>query len=44
MFAVFVGTNIGKKILTYIPENIFRKLFKITLFIIAIRLIIMNFI
>jgi len=39
IFAVFVGTNFGKKILTFIPEKLFKKLFKITLFIIAIRLI-----
>jgi len=44
MLAVFIGTNIGKKILAYIPESIFRKLFKIALFIIAVRLIIITFI
>ena len=44
ILAVFIGTNIGKKILGYIPENIFKILFKTTLTIIALRLIIMNFI
>ena len=44
MMAVFIGTNIGKKILVYIPENIFKILFKTALTIIALRLIIMNFI
>ena len=44
MLAVFIGTNIGKKMLGYISENIFRILFKIALTLIAIRLIIMNFI
>ena len=39
IFAVFAGTIFGKKILTFIPEKLFKKLFKITLFIIAIRLI-----
>ena len=37
--AVFLGTNFGKKILNMIPEKLFIKLFKITLFIISIRLI-----
>jgi len=37
--AVFLGTNFGKKILSFIPEELFKKLFKIALFIIAIRLI-----
>jgi len=39
IFSVFLGTNFGKKILSFIPEKIFKKLFKIVLFIIAIRLI-----
>ena len=39
IFAVFLGTNFGKKILSFIPEKLFKKLFKITLFIIAVRLI-----
>ena len=40
ILAVYVGTNVGKKILGFIPEVLFKKLFKITLFIIAIRLIV----
>ena len=40
ILAVYVGTNVGKKILSFIPELLFKKLFKITLFIIAIRLIV----
>ena len=39
IIAVFIGTNFGKKILSFIPEKIFKKLFKTALFIIAIRLI-----
>ena len=39
IIAVYIGTNFGKKILSFIPENLFRKIFKLTLFIIAIRLI-----
>ena len=39
ILAVYIGTNFGKKILSFIPETLFKKLFKITLFIIAIRLI-----
>ena len=39
IIAVYIGTNFGKKILLCIPENLFKKLFKLTLFIIAIRLI-----
>ena len=37
--AVYLGTNFGKKILSFIPEKLFKKLFKITLLIIAIKLI-----
>ena len=37
--AVFLGTNFGKKVLSYIPENIFNLLFRIALSIIAIKLI-----
>ena len=44
ILAVFIGTNIGKRILSYIPENIFKILFKTALTLIALRLIIMNFI
>ena len=39
IIAVFIGTNFGKKILSFIPEELFKKLFKILLFIIAIKLI-----
>ena len=39
ILAVFLGTNFGKKILSFIPEKLFRKIFKIALFLIAIRLI-----
>jgi len=39
IIAVFIGTNFGKKILSFIPEELFKKLFKIVLFIIALRLI-----
>ncbi|SVD35578.1 uncharacterized protein METZ01_LOCUS388432 [marine metagenome] len=39
IIAVFIGTNFGKKILGMIPEKIFNILFRTTLFIIAIRLI-----
>jgi len=39
ILAVFLGTNFGKKILGFIPEKLFRKIFEIALFIIAIRLI-----
>ena len=44
VIAVFIGTNFGKQILYFVPENIFRKAFKFTLTIIAIRLICENFI
>ena len=44
VLAVFIGTNFGKKILHFIPENIFRIIFKFTLTLIAIRLIVQNFI
>ena len=40
IFAVFIGTNFGKYILQMIPEELFKKLFKAALFLIAIRLII----
>ena len=40
IIAVFIGTNFGKKILYFIPENIFRYMFKGALTIIAIKLII----
>ena len=38
--AVFIGTNIGKKILSFIPEKFFQILFRFALSIIAIKLII----
>ena len=38
--AVFIGTNFGKKILSFIPEELFKKIFKFTLFVIALKLII----
>jgi len=41
--AVFIGTNFGKYILNFIPEKLFNKLFKGTLFIIAIRLILTGY-
>ena len=41
IIAVFIGTNFGKKILSFIPEELFKKLFRIVLFIIALRLIIL---
>ena len=43
IIAVFIGTNFGKKILSFIPEELFKKLFRIALFIIALRLIIIPF-
>ena len=43
ILAVFIGTNFGKKVLHFIPEKIFKKLFKLALLIIAIKLIIGNF-
>ena len=42
ILAVYVGTSFGKKILYFIPELLFKKLFKITLSIIAIRLILLS--
>ena len=39
VLAVFIGTHLGKKILEFIPETLFKKAFKITLFAIAIKLI-----
>ena len=41
IIAVFIGTNFGKKILSFIPELLFKKIFKISLLMIAIRLIIL---
>ena len=42
ILAVFLGTYLGKSLLEFIPENIFRILFKTALTIIAIRLILIN--
>ncbi len=42
ILAVYIGTNFGKQILYFIPELLFKKLFKISLFIIAVHLIINN--
>ena len=42
IIAVFIGTNFGKKILSFIPESLFIKLFKLTLLIIALKLIFHN--
>ena len=42
ILAVYIGTSFGKKILYFLPELLFKKLFKITLFIIAIRLILLS--
>ena len=39
MISVYIGTNIGKKLLGYIPEKTFRMVFKISLTIIALKLI-----
>ena len=44
ILAVYIGTNFGKKILHFIPEELFKKIFKYTLLIIALRLIINYFI
>ena len=40
IIAVYIGTNLGKKILSFIPEKIFKMLFKSALTIIAVKLII----
>ena len=42
--AVFIGTNFGKKILKSIPEDLFMRIFKIALALIATRLILNPFI
>ena len=42
VFAVFIGTNFGKIILGFIPEHIFKILFKSALLIIAVKLILSN--
>ena len=40
MFSVLIGTKFGKYLLAMIPEKLFKKIFKLTLFIISIKLII----
>ena len=40
VIAVFIGTNFGKQILQFIPEQVFRILFKVALTFIALKLII----
>ena len=42
IIAVYIGTHFGKYILGFIPEKVFRVLFKIALFLISIKLIIFN--
>ena len=39
IFAVFIGTKLCKELLNFIPEELFKKIFRFTLFIIAIRLL-----
>ena len=39
IIAVFIGTNLGKKILAFIPEKVFQLLFRGALTVIAIKLI-----
>ena len=39
ILSVYLGTYFGKKILSFIPEQLFTRLFKTALFIIAMRLI-----
>lgn len=39
IIAVFIGTNLGKHFLTYIPETLFKKIFKILLTLISIKLV-----
>ena len=40
ILAVYLGTHLGKKVLSFIPERLFKKLFRFILLIIAIKLII----
>ena len=44
VIAVFIGTNFGKKILAFIPERVFQLLFRGALIVIAIKLIVDQFI
>ena len=39
IIAVFIGTNLGKQILAFIPEKVFQLLFRGALTVIAIKLI-----
>ena len=39
ILSVFIGTKLGKEILGFIPEELFKKIFRFMLFIIAIRLL-----
>ena len=43
ILSVYIGTNLGKKLLSFIPERTFKLLFKTALTIIAIKLIIGEF-
>ena len=43
ILAVYIGTNLGKKLLRFIPEKTFKILFKSALTIIAIKLIVGEF-
>ena len=43
IISVYIGTNMGKKLLKFIPEKTFKILFKICLTIVSIRLIIGEF-
>jgi len=39
ILAVYLGTNFGKHLLNFLPENIFKILFKIALLLIALKLV-----
>ena len=43
ILAVYIGTNVGKKLLSFIPEKTFKILFKSALTVIAIKLIVGEF-
>ena len=43
ILAVYIGTNLGKKLLSFIPEKMFRILFKTALTMIAVKLIVGEF-
>ena len=42
IFSVYIGTNVGKHLLQFIDEDLFKKLFRYTLITIAIKLILNN--